>query len=90
MKEHWTDADLREWITAHPIGTPVRYWPARHGTEFRDSTIASEPWRLGHGQPVVRLAEQSGSVALDHLTKLPPLEVRDDDGLLDVKLAVDD
>jgi len=74
MKERWSDAELRDWIADHPVGTPVRYWPARNGAEFRDSTIASEPWRLGHGQPIVQIAGKGGGVSIDHLTKLPPPE----------------
>jgi len=75
-KAKWTRAELGEWTAQHPVGTRVRYWPARNGAEFRDGTIRSEPWILGHGAPVVSISGTAGGVALDHITKLPWYEPR--------------
>lgn len=71
-KKKWTDAELLAWAQAHPVGTRVRYWPCRdYPDESRDTAIRSEPWRLGHGVPIVKIEGTSGGVALDHLTRLP-------------------
>lgn len=79
MQRHWSDVEMAAWSDAHPIGTRVRYWPARNGDEFVDTTVMSRPWRLGHGAPVVQLDRVRGCLALDHIAKLP--EIVDTDAL---------
>lgn len=70
-KRTWTDTELAAWAADHPVGTLVRYWSVRGEPEHVDARICSEPWRLGHGFPIVKIEGISGGVALDHLAKLP-------------------
>jgi hypothetical protein len=70
-KNKWSDLELAQWAQRHPVGTRVRYWPVRGYEEFRDSTVRSEPWRLGHGMPIVKIEGTAGGVAIDHLRALP-------------------
>lgn len=70
-KNKWTDEELEAWMVAHPEGTRVRFWPMRgYDDEFEDAEIRSEVWRLGHGDPIVKITGRAGGVALDHLCKL--------------------
>lgn len=69
-KRKWSEDELRAWATAHSVGTPVRYWSVRGSDEFIDSVIRSDPWRLGHGDPIVKIEGVSGGVALDHLCRM--------------------
>ena len=70
-KRKWRDAEVSAWAAEHPEGTPVRYWSVRGDDAFIDATIRSEPWRLGNGEPIVKITGITGGVALDHLRKLP-------------------
>lgn len=69
-KPQWTEVQLAAWAKSHPAGTPVRYWSVRGYDEHIDTTIRSEPWRLGHGMPVVNIEGVAGGVSLDHLKKI--------------------
>lgn len=69
-KRKWADHELAAWAEKHPIGTKVRFWPMRGDVRFEDAEIASAPWRLGHGDPIVRITRHAGGVALDHLCRI--------------------
>lgn len=59
-----------EWNAAHPVGTPVRFWPVmppREG-EAVDTVTRSEAWELGRS--VVLVKGIAGGVALSHLEVL--------------------
>lgn len=59
-----------EWNAAHPVGTPVRYWPVlppHPGIEPLDTVTRSEAWTLGHGEPVASVKGRTGGVLLSHL-----------------------
>jgi hypothetical protein len=67
-----SEPELQAWIAKHPDGTPVRYRPIRGKDEFIETEIDGEPWRLGHGQPVVRLKHSVGGVALWSIERIKP------------------
>lgn len=71
-KKTWSDDELVQWAAAHPIGTRVRFWSVRGDDAYRDEEIRSEPWRLGHGVPIVKITGIAGGVLLDHLQRLEP------------------
>ncbi len=53
------------------IGTPVIYWGVikDNGEKFEPfrTTITSDVWELGHGEPVCKIAGRSGGFTLRHL-----------------------
>lgn len=62
-----------QWNRAHPVGTPVRYFPVlpqRPGIEPLDTKTRSEAWTLCSGHVVVAVEGRSGGVAVDHLEVL--------------------
>lgn len=69
-KHKWTDPELAEWAAEHPVGTAVRFWPVRGMDTSEDAQIRSEVWRLGNGDPIVKITGRAGGVALDHLRRL--------------------
>jgi len=56
------------------VGTPVIYWGVikDDGRRFDPlkTVIASEPWKLGHGEEVCKVAGKSGGVSLRHLDQI--------------------
>lgn len=65
------------WNAAHPVGSPVRYWPIWppiEGVPPRDTTTRSEAWTLRDGSVVVLIEGVSGGVHLSHLEALKPRE----------------
>jgi hypothetical protein len=62
------------WNVAHPVGTPVRYWPIYppiEGIPPVDTTTRSEAWTLGDGSVVVLVEGKTGGVHLSHIEVLP-------------------
>ena len=53
-----------------PIGTPVRYFLVRGCPSFVRTHVRSEPWALGCGEVVIKVAGRAGSVAVSHLARL--------------------
>lgn len=56
-----------EWNAAHPVGTPVRFWPVmpkREG-EAVDTVTRSEAWTSSRA--IVLVKGIAGGVALSHL-----------------------
>ena len=53
------------------VGMPVIYWGVikDNGQRFDPlkTVITSEPWKLGHGEDVCKVAGKSGGVSLRHL-----------------------
>ncbi len=47
-----------------PVGTIVKFYPIKGKPESTVHQVASEPWALGHGEPVVSISHKSGGVAL--------------------------
>lgn len=64
-----------EWNAAHPVGTPVRYWPVmpkREG-EAVDTVTRSEAWspmERSSSRAIVLVKGIAGGVALSHLEVL--------------------
>jgi hypothetical protein len=54
----------------HPIGTPVRYWPAIRSGEGRES-VTRTPARLVCGAPCVSVEGYPGAIALTHVEVQP-------------------
>lgn len=52
---------------ALPIGRAVRYYPVDGEPESVTSVITSQPWVLGHGDIVIKIAGRSGGVMVSHL-----------------------
>lgn len=64
-----------QWNAAHPVGTPVRYWPIWPPIESVpavDTRTRSEAWALGDGTAVVMVEGRSGGVALSHIEITTP------------------
>ncbi len=58
------------WNAAHPVGTPVRYWPVLPPNDCippLDTTTRSEAWALGDGSVVVLIVGRTGGVHLPHI-----------------------
>lgn len=49
------------------IGRAVRYFPIDGEPEFVTSVITSQPWALGHGEIVTKIAGRRGGVSISHL-----------------------
>ncbi len=47
-------------------GEPCHYWPGVRGGDGRQGTIRLPAWVIG-GQPVVRVHEYTGAIALTHV-----------------------
>ena len=57
----------KQFSEKFPIGKTVKYFPLSDEEKFEESTIRSEPWTLGHGQIVVKIAGRTGGVCIDHI-----------------------
>lgn len=55
------------WNAAHPVGTPIRFWPGDREGAGRSSWTRSEAWLLGGHTAVVMVRGHSGCVALTHV-----------------------
>lgn len=53
-------------------GEAVRYYPVKGEFKYRACKTRSPAWELGHGAAVVAITGQSGSVSVDHITKVLP------------------
>ena len=57
-------------------GTPVIYWGVIKDSGQRfdpfKTVITSEPWQLGHGEVVCKIAGRSGGHSIRHLDKVTP------------------
>lgn len=61
------------WNAAHPVGTPVRYWPIWppiDGVPPVDTTTRTPAWTLGDGSAVVSIVGRTGGVHLSHVEVL--------------------
>jgi len=56
-----------DWNRRFPVGTPVRYFPARNRFDHLETQTRSDAWTLGGGDAVVLVEGRSGGVSLDHL-----------------------
>lgn len=54
---------------AHPIGTPVRYWPGTRDGEGARSITRSPAWSIS-GHAVVSVEGYAGGIALSHIDVL--------------------
>jgi hypothetical protein len=64
---------VESWNAAHPVGTPVRYWPVYPPIESVppfDTMTRSEAWMLGDGSVVVAVEGKSGGMCLSHIELL--------------------
>ena len=64
--------NAEQFNTQYPVGTPVRYYATKGRLEYRSAKTRSPAWELGHGAAVVAITGQSGSVSVDHITKVLP------------------
>lgn len=65
------DAELQEVACRFPVGRPVRFYPVAGHPDAEETKVRSEPWRLGHGEIVVKIDGRTGGVLVDHLELLP-------------------
>lgn len=69
ISEAWNAGLVEGWNSAHPIGTPVRYWTGmREGLGEISKTVT--PAKLICGTAVVWIADVQGCVALSHVEAL--------------------
>ncbi len=47
-----------------PVGTLVMFYPVKGQPGCAEHQVASEPWPLGHGEPIVKISGKPGGVAL--------------------------
>jgi hypothetical protein len=59
-----------EFNAAHPVGTPVRYWPELRQGEGIVSVTRTPAWLMGHGEPVVSVEGYTGGIYLTHVAVL--------------------
>lgn len=52
---------------AHPVGTPVRYWPGFRKGDGQPSTTRTAAWVLSGVMPVVCVDGYASAVALTHV-----------------------
>lgn len=64
-----TQTTAAEFNAAHPVGTPVRYWPGTRSRTSRSfvSKTRSPAWTLYSGTPVVMVDGYAGGIALTHI-----------------------
>lgn len=65
--EHLHPLTAEQFNAAHPVGTPVRYWPQDRLGEATDSRTRTPAWTLGSGHAVVSVEGASGGIALSHV-----------------------
>lgn len=53
---------------AHPVGTPVRYWPGVREGDGIESVTRTPAWLLGSGHAVVSVEGYAGGIALTHIS----------------------
>ena len=58
---------LDQFSKKYPVGTPVRYFPISTRPDLVPTVIRSEPWELGGGQVVVKIAGRPGGVSIAHI-----------------------
>lgn len=59
-----------DFNAAHPVGTPVRYWPWFREGDGIESVTRTPAWLLGHGEAVVSVDGHAGGIALTHVAIL--------------------
>lgn len=61
--------DAAAWNLAHPVGTPVTYWPGFRDGEGRTGRTRTEAFLMGgkDAKPVVFIEGMAGWVALTHV-----------------------
>lgn len=59
-------AQADAWNAAHPVGTPVRFWPGVREGEGRPSRTRSVAWAPGH-TPMVLVEGYVGGIILSHV-----------------------
>lgn len=60
-------AEVAAWNAAHPVGTPVRFWPWTREGEGRASCTRSVAWAPGGHTPMVLVEGYAGGIALSHV-----------------------
>lgn len=60
------DAEVAAWNVAHPVGTPVRFWPWTRDEEGRPSRTRSAAWAPGR-TPMVLVEGYVGGIILSHV-----------------------
>lgn len=58
---------VQGWNRAHPIGTPITYWPGSIEGPGVDSRIRDSAWLLGGHTPVALVEGYAGGIALTHI-----------------------
>lgn len=58
---------VEEFNAAHPIGTPVTFWPGAREGAGTASTTRSKAFTLGSGDAVVMVEGYPGGIALTHV-----------------------
>lgn len=65
------DPELQEVARRFPIDQRVRFYPIAGEIDHVVTAIRSEPWRLGHGQIVIKIIGRTGGVHVGHLELIP-------------------
>ena len=63
-------AQAAEWNHAHPVGTPVRYWPGPKEGPGIESMTRSVAWVVGDHEALVQVEGRAGGIALTHIEVL--------------------
>lgn len=61
------DAEVAAWNAAHPVGTPVRFWPWTRDGEGRPGRTRSVAWAPGGHTPMVLVEDYVGGILLSHV-----------------------
>lgn len=61
------DLELEAVAGRFPIGQRVRFYPIAGDLNSITTAIRSAPWRLGHGEIVLKVAGRTGGVLISHL-----------------------
>lgn len=56
-----------DFNAAHPVGTPVRYWPGLRRGDGIESVTRTPAWCMGGHTPVVTVEGYAGGIALTHV-----------------------
>jgi hypothetical protein len=62
-----TTSEVATWNQAHPVGTPVRYWPGAKTGEGLKSKTRTAAWLLSSGAAVVSVDDYAGGIWLAHI-----------------------
>lgn len=65
-----TPDKAQKFNAAHPVGTPVRYWPGLRRGDGIESVTRTPAWAMGGHTAVVSVEGYAGGIALTHVEVL--------------------